>query len=177
VHTLILFIFSLFVLGLALWGISNIFAILGGSPPVHTSPALSKEILKNVPLTPKSVLLDLGSGTGNLLVVAVKDYKARAIGYELSPLPYLISRWRTLLLHNRIRIHYASVFEADLGQATDIFIYLLPKMLLSLLPKIKKEARVGTKIITRGFPLPGWQPTKKLIVGKEKTKIFIYQVK
>ena len=176
-YALVIFIFGLFVCGLALWGVSNIIAILGGSPPVHTSLELSKKILKNISLTPKSTLLDLGSGTGNLLVTAAKTHKAQAVGYELSPFPYLISQGRTILLRNRVKVYYASVFEADLNQATDIFIYLLPKMLRLLFPKIKKEAQIGTKIITRGFPLPDWQPTKKLTVGRQKTKIFIYQVK
>ena len=169
--------FGILLLGLALWAVSNIIAVLGGSPPVHTSLATSREILSKIPLNAKSTLLDLGSGTGNLLIVAHRKYGARVVGYELSPYPYLISRLRTLFSHGAVKLHYASVFEANLGHATDIFIYLLPKMLLALMPKIKKEARGGTKIITRGFPLPEWQPIKKLTVGREKTKIFIYQVK
>ena len=177
VGSFLFIIFGLLVLGLALWAVSNIIAILGGSPPVHTGLATSHEIIKSIALTPKSTLMDLGSGTGNLLIAARKQYNTNTVGYELSPFPYLVSRLRTLFSHGKVKIHYASVFEADLGQATHIFIYLLPKMLLTLLPKIKKEARVGTKIITRGFPLPDWQPIKKLTVGREKTNIFIYQVK
>ena len=169
--------FGVLLLGLALWAVSNIIAVLGGSPPVHTSLATSREILSKIPLNAKSTLLDLGSGTGNLLIIARRKYGARAVGYELSPYPFLVSRLRTLFSHGTVKLYYASVFEADLSKATDIFIYLLPKMLLALLPKIKKEARVGTKIITRSFPLPEWQPIKKLTVGREKTKIFIYQVK
>lgn len=175
--TIFIIVFLIIVAILALWGISNLIAIIGGSPPIHTSLPTCYEILKKAGVTEKDTIIDLGSGTGNILLCAAKYFKAKSIGYEISPFPYLISRCRSLFMGHLIRVHFASIFEANLADATVIYIYLLPKMLLSIFSKIKIESKPGTIIVTRGFPLPNWQPTKRVTVGHEKTKIFIYQVK
>ena len=170
-------IFALVTCILALWGISNLIAILGGSPPVHTSDEICEEILNVSGISNKDTLVDLGSGSGNMVVCASKKFKAKAIGYEISPYPYLTSKFRTMFMGSKTRINFASVFEAKLSEATIIYIYLLPKMLMSIFPKIKNEAKPGTIVITRGFPLPSWQPIKRVSVGTPKTKIFIYKIK
>jgi len=139
--------------------------------------ATSYEILKKTGLKPDDTIIDLGSGTGNIIICAVRYFHSKAIGYEISPYPYLISKIRSIFLGSSIRLHFASIYEARISDASVIYLYLLPKMLLSVFPKIKKEAKPGTKVITRGFPLPSWQPIKRITVGREKTKIFIYQVK
>lgn len=170
-------IFAILTLVLALWGISNLIAIMGGSPPVHTPDETCLEILKASGISSKDTLIDLGSGSGNMIVCASKKFKAKAIGYEISPFPYLTSKFRTIFMGSKTRINFASVFEAKLSEASIIYIYLLPKMLMSIFPKIKHEAKPGTTVITRGFPLPSWQPIKRVQVGNPKTKIFIYKVK
>lgn len=170
-------IFAILTLILALWGISNLIAIMGGSPPVHTPDETCMEILKASGISSKDTLIDLGSGSGNMIVCASKMYRAKAIGYEISPYPYLASKFKTIFIRSKTRINFASVFEAKLSEASYIYIYLLPKMLMSIFPKIKHEAKPGTIVITRGFPLPSWQPIKRVQVGNPKTKIFIYKVK
>lgn|GEM_PF-1589352 len=171
---IVIIIFGIFVLLLGLWSISNIIAILGGSPPIHTSRTTCKEILKKSGISDKDILVDLGSGSGNMVVVATKEFGCQATGYELSPYPFLMSVFKTALT-KRARVHYASLHEAKLSKATVIYIYLLPKMLERLESKLKKETLKGTKIITRGFPLTGFKPTKVLTLGKEKTKVFYYR--
>jgi len=175
--TLFFILFIILVVLLALWGVSNLIAVAGGSPPVHTSLRTCYDILKLAKATDKDTVLDLGSGNGNMMVCATRYFHAKAIGYEISPFFFLQSKLRAIPNNSKIRIHFASIFEANLSDATIIFIYLLPKMLLTVFSKIQKEARPGTIIVTRGFPLPNWHPIKRLIVGREKTKIFIYKVK
>lgn len=167
-----LFIIFIFVLGL--WSISNIIAILGGSPPIHTSRTTCHEILQQIKINNKDVLVDLGSGSGNMVISAAKDFGCRAVGYELSPYPFILSVFKTAL-SKRARVHYASLYEAKLSDATIIYIYLLPKMLERLEKKLKTETTKGTKIITRGFPLRIFKPIKVLTLGKEKTKVYFYK--
>jgi len=180
VYTWILLIAAIPVMVFLLWGISTLIAIGGGSPLVNTPQPTARAILRALPLTPKDTLTDLGSGYGNVLVAAVKNFGARAVGYEISPFAFLVSRMRTLPFYKRIKLHYASAFEADLSQTTVIFLYASPKMIQNLFAKISRETKKGTKIITRNVPLPQWQPIKKLTLETKKEgniKIFVYQVK
>ncbi|HOE74813.1 MAG TPA: hypothetical protein PLC05_01210 [bacterium] len=170
-------IFIIFIFFLALWATSNVIAIIGGSPPVDTSRALCAEILRKAGLSKKDVLLDLGSGSGNTLIATVKDIGATAIGYEISPFPYLLSRVRTILIRQKVRIHYASLFEADLSGATVVFIYLLPKILRTVGVKLQQECDPGTLIISRGFPLTNLILLRTFTAGHNKTKIFLYKIK
>jgi ribosomal protein L11 methylase PrmA len=175
--TALIIIFIVFVFFVALWAFSNLIAIVGGSPPVHTPRTLCKEILHHAGVGKKDTLIDLGSGSGNMLVSAVKDYGATAIGYEISPSPYLLSKIKTALMGQKARINYASVFEAKLSDATVVFVYLLPKILKTLETKIKEECKPGTLIISRGFPLAGLKPVRTFMASSVKTKIFLYKIK
>lgn len=175
--TTFIIVFAVIAIILALWGISNLIAVAGGSPPVHTPMQTCYEILKKSGVSKKDTLLDLGAGTGNMITCASKYFGTRAIGYEISPMPYLQAKMRQMFSNTKTHIYFASIFEAKLSDANIIFLYLLPKMLLTLAPKLKQECRPGTLIITRGFPLPGMKAIKQFRAGKEKTKIFLYRVK
>jgi len=169
-------LFAILIIALSLWAISNFIAVAGGSPAVNTPLPLAKEILSLAKISKKDIVYDLGCGSGNFLVSAAEDFGAKAIGYEISPYWFILTKLRSYRYHRHFKVNFASMYEANINEATIIVIYLLPKTLISLFNKLKNETRPGTIIVSRGFPLPGWQPIKKMTVGKVKTRVFIYQV-
>lgn len=171
---IVIIIGLIFILLLGLWSVSNIIAILGGSPPIHTSRKTCREILSRARVNSRDIVVDLGSGSGNMVACAARDFKCRAVGYELSPYPFLVSIFKTAF-SKRARVHYASLYEANLKDSTVVYIYLLPKMISRLEEKLIKETRKGTSIIARGFPLKKIKPKQVLTLGKEKTKVYFYK--
>ena len=57
-----------------------------GLPPVPTKPERIRKALKLANLQPDEVLYDLGAGDGRVLLIAARDFGAKAIGIEVGPI-------------------------------------------------------------------------------------------
>lgn len=104
-------------------------------------------------------LVDLGCGDGRVLLRAAVLRGARVTGIELDP--DLAEAARTLL-----RDHDAEgvVIEGDFSEApvTDadvVFAYLSPSTLQRLRPTLA-AVPAGTRIVTTGYAIPGWEPVE-----------------
>ena len=53
------------------------------APYVPSPPQVIRQMLMLAELKPGEVFFDLGSGDGRTVVMAAKDFKARAVGVEL----------------------------------------------------------------------------------------------
>ncbi|MBI5037180.1 MAG: SAM-dependent methyltransferase [Candidatus Kerfeldbacteria bacterium] len=143
-------------------------------------PVLKRDIKRVVDLaelTESDVAYDLGSGDGRILIALAHNYSCTVVGYEVSFLPYLISRLKILLLGlwRQVEIRFADFFNRDLGQATVVFCFLTPKAMEKLAPKFQKELRPGTRIISYSFAIPGWTPIA-INRPEKRIPIFIYRV-
>lgn len=106
-------------------------------------------------ITDKDLVYELGSGEGTFLRVAAKEFGARGVGIEIDPLRYFIS---TLMIHiirasDRITIKRKNFFDEDLSPATVVFVYLVPKALQRLKPKLISELKPGTRIISYKYEI------------------------
>jgi SAM-dependent methyltransferase len=102
------------------------------------------------------VVIDLGSGDGRLLVEAAKR-GAKVIGYELNPFLVWWSRHRLKSYELRATIHRQNLLDADLSEATVIYIFGITSIMPRVAKKLMDECRPGTKIISFAFGLPGWK--------------------
>ncbi len=142
------------------YAISTIF-VLGktkGALFVSTSRAKIEAILDNLPMEPETRLVDLGCGDGRFLRAAFKRYGVKGVGFEINPWAYFLACLWNLLLRVPVKIKRKNFFKEDLSRYDVIFCYLFPDLLLELSPKLQKEVRVGTIIVSANFPLPGWEP-------------------
>ena len=57
---------------------------------------------------------------------------------------------------DRARFVEGDMFEADISSATVLALFLLPDNLQRLKPKFER-LRPGTRIVTNGFPIDGWE--------------------
>lgn len=101
-------------------------------------------------IKPTDTVYELGSGDAGFLVIAAKEYKAKCVGVEIDPLRVLISKVKInfLGLAEKIKIIKKNFFEVNLSDATVVFVYLVPKALERLRPKLLKELKPGTRIIS-----------------------------
>ncbi len=134
--------------------------------PVHTRDI--GRILKLAAIAPGEIFVELGSGDGRTLAAAAHA-GARSIGFEISLLPYLISRVRFLFLSSKIRprIFYKSFWSADLSQADVVYLFLMPKVGEKLVKKLRAELRPGARVITYVWPLTGWTPEKTDVIQNQ----------
>ncbi len=121
-------------------------------------------------LGPGQHLVDLGCGDGRVLLRAGALRGARVTGVELDP--DLAESARELLAAHDIvdgTVIEADFAAVDLDDADVVFAYLSPATLQRLRPRLD-ALRPGTRVVTTGYAMPGWEPTE---VG---SRCFLYRV-
>ncbi len=103
---------------------------------------------------------ELGSGDGRVVLAAAK-MGATAVGIEQSWLRIWYSQIKSALGQNKAKFIHGNIFKTDLSSADVVFIYLLPKGVEKLTPKLHKELKKGSRIITQDYHFKTWKPVKK----------------
>lgn len=170
--SIILVVLLVLSLTIFIWQISNLISIIFGSPFVSANILVMKKAIEKADLKKGDLFFELGCGLGYSLIETQK-YGVKAVGLEISPLFYLISRIKTFGFKN-IQIKMKNIFTSDLSDADCIYCYLLPELLEKLVPKFKKELKFGTKIISIGFPIKGFKLWEKFLIDNQK--VFIYKL-
>ena len=81
-------------------------------------------------------------------------------GYELSPLPWVVSRMIQLTLRRpNLMLRREDFMDAPLKDAALVLCYLYPGGMARLQPKLAAELPAGALVISNTFALPDWQPT------------------
>ena len=134
------------------------------APYVPSPPEVVKRMLTLARVGPNDVVYDLGCGDGRVLIMAVREFKARkAVGYEINRRLYetAVREVEKYGLSERIKIFNKDMFQADLSEATVIFLYLTTSANRKIRPKIEREALPGTRVVSHDFPVEGWRATVK----------------
>lgn len=138
------------------------------------------KVCRFIKLKKSDVVYELGSGDGEFVIVSSKEFGVKSVGIEIDPLRFLISKFRVLKdgLGDKVTLNKKNFYDVDLSPATIIFAYLVPRALSRLLPKLKKELKKGTKIISYRYQIPLSKNEKKikLISENKKLEIFVYEI-
>jgi tRNA A22 N-methylase len=106
------------------------------------------------------IVYDLGCGDGRVLFMAIQEFGVKtAVGYELNQ-QLIENIQRRILkekLDSRIIIYQKDLVEANIADATVIFLYLTAFGNDRLRLKISSEAKAGTRILSHYFTFTGWQ--------------------
>jgi precorrin-6B methylase 2 len=135
---------------------------------VPTPHEVVDAMLKVAKVGKGDVLYDLGSGDGRIPITAAQKYGiARGIGIDINPerIREANENLSKAGVGDRVRFINADLFETDLSDATVITLYLLPELNLKLLPKLLKELKPGTRIVSHAFDMGTWKPEQALSVG------------
>ncbi len=147
-------------IGILVWFASVLWPFFAGAPWVPMPIRMARRMLQLAEVQPGETVYDLGAGDGRVVIVAAREFGARAIGIEIDPLRALLSQLTLLVfgLKSRARIIRANLFEVNLQDADVVIIYLLPKAYERLVPKLRAELKPGVRVVTLTYPLPDWQP-------------------
>ena len=135
---------------------------------VPTPQDVVEAMLKVAKVSKGDVLYDLGSGDGRIPITAAQKYGiSRGVGIDINPerIKEANENLAKAGVGDRVRFVNADLFETSLGDATVITLYLLPSLNVKLLPKLLKELKPGTRIVSHAFDMGSWKPEQTLNVG------------
>lgn len=113
-------------------------------------------------LKPGEVFFDLGSGDGRTVIMAAKEFGARAVGVELREdlAKKALSTVYDEGLQDRVTIVNGDMFNVDLSSANVVFLYLTTSANEKIKPKLEAELKPGTRIVSHDYEIVGWKPLK-----------------
>jgi predicted RNA methylase len=123
------------------------------------------------------IVYDLGSGDGRIVISAAKKYGARGVGIEIDPMLVRQATEHAAAagVSDRVRFVNQNLFTADIGEATVVTLYLLQSVNERLRPKLVRELRPGTRVVSHVFNMgPEWPPEHTLTVGA--SRIFFWTI-
>ena len=147
------------------------------TPDIHFTPTrhnIADAMLQLAGVKAGDVVYDLGSGDGRIPIIAAQKYGARGVGIEIDRRLVELSR-RTANeaeVGNRVSFVVGDLFAADLSAATVVTAYLSPQIMKILAPKLR-ALEPGTRIVSHQFPMPGWQPDRRITVDEAELLLWI----
>lgn len=144
---------------------------------VPTRESVADDMLQLASVTSADVVYDLGSGDGRIVMLAAQKYGARGVGIEIDPKLVTIARQvaKDGEAEGRVTFIQGDLFDADISRATVVTIYLSPGVNKRLEPKLRKELRPGTRIVSHQFPIGNWSP-EETKVAEDGTTLYLYRV-
>jgi SAM-dependent methyltransferase len=124
---------------------------------------------------PNDVIYDLGCGDGRFVIMAAKQFGARGVGIDIDPerIPESRENARKAGVADRVTFREQDLFETDISSATIVALYLLTELNLSLRPRLFKQLRPGTRILSHDFDMGDWKPD---VVGNLGESTYYYWV-
>ena len=144
---------------------------------VPTPQAAVDAMLDIAGVKASDVVYDLGSGDGRIVIAAAKKYGARGVGIEIDPALVKKARDNAAAagVSNRVRFVTQDLFNANISEATVVTLYLLQSLNERLRPKLIRELKPGTRIVSHMFNMgPEWPPEKALEV--ERSRIYFWTI-
>lgn len=132
-------------------------------PYVPTTEEVVEQMLEIAKVSNKDIVFDLGSGDGRIPITAVKKYNAlKATGVEINPdlVKESQENAKKAGVSDRVKFLQQDLFKTDFSDATVVTLYLLPEVNLKLRPKLLKELKPGTRIVSHAFDMGDWKPDR-----------------
>jgi predicted RNA methylase len=129
---------------------------------VPSPPQVVERMLNLAGLKAGEVFFDLGSGDGRTVIMAAKEFGARAVGVELREdlVKKALSSVYEHSLQHRITIVNGDMFNVDLTSADVVFLYLTTSANEKIKPKLESELKKGVRVVSHDYEITGWKPLK-----------------
>lgn len=132
------------------------------APFVATPLPVVRQMLTVADLRPGETFYDLGSGDGRTVVMATQEFGARSVGVELREdlAKKALATVHELGIQDRVTIAQEDIFKIDLNPANVVFLYLTTSANDKIKPKLEKELKTGTRVVSHDYEILGWKPAK-----------------
>ena len=132
---------------------------------VPTPQEVVDAMLKVAKVSKNDLIYDLGSGDGRIPITAAKVYGARGIGIDIDPvrIEEANANAKAAGVTDKVKFLNQDLFTTDIGPATVVTLYLLPSLNQKLIPKLNKELKPGTRIVSQSFNMGDQNPPLKTV--------------
>jgi SAM-dependent methyltransferase len=146
------------------------------SPFVTSPPQIVSAMLELANVKSSDIVYDLGCGDGRIVISAAKKYGARGVGIDINPARVEEARAnaRTEGVSDRVSFEVNDMFDADIRNASVVALYLLPDANLRLRPRLLRELKPGTRVVSHSFDMGNWKPDKEQLV--DGARVFLWTV-
>ena len=144
---------------------------------VPTPQAVVEKMLQLAKVTARDVVYDLGCGDGRIVIEAARRYGARGVGIDIDPERIAEARAnaRAAGVTHLVQFQQADLFESDFSNATVVTLYLLPSLNLKLRPKLWKELKPGTRVVSHDFDMGDWNPEQTVRI--DNRTVYFWTIK
>jgi SAM-dependent methyltransferase len=148
-------------------------------PYVPTPPEVVTAMLKLADVKPNDVIYDLGCGDGRIAIAAAKEFGAHAVGVDIDPkrISEAQENANSAGVADRVKFMQENLFGADVHDATVVTLYLLPSVNLQLKPKLLRDLKPGTRIVSHRFDMGDWKPDKETNLDGRRIYFWIVPAK
>ena len=135
------------------------------APDVRYEPTdmeVVKVMLLLAGLKSGDVVYDLGCGDGRIVIAAVRQVNARGVCVDIDPQRIAESRENARLagVTDRIRFLNQDLMATEIGDATVIMLFLSPQLNMKVRPKLLRELKQGTRVVSHWHDMGDWPPSR-----------------
>lgn len=153
------------------------------TPDVHYEPTpqhVVVDMLRLGQVGANDVVYDLGCGDGRIVITAAQQRGARGVCVDIDPQRIRESRVNAedAGVSQRILFLNQDLFDTDIGDATVVTLFLGPSLNLKLRPKLWRELKPGTRVVSYVHDMGDWEPQEALTVEGTRgpRKLFLWIV-
>jgi SAM-dependent methyltransferase len=134
------------------------------APYVPTPHDVVEQMLELAGVTRTDVVYDLGCGDGRLVIAAAKKYGARGVGIDIDPdrIAESTANAKAAGVEHLVTFKQGDALDADVSEATVVTLYLLSSSNLKLRPKLTRQLKPGSRIVSHAFGMGDWEPDKSV---------------
>ena len=143
---------------------------------VPTPNEVVEKMLEMAAVTSRDVVYDLGCGDGRICITAAQKYGVRAVGIDIDPkrISEANANAKAARVTDKVRFVEGDLFEADIGEATVVTLYLLTRLNEKLKPKLLKDLKPGTRVVSHAFDMGDWAPEQKANV--QASTVYLWRI-
>ncbi len=133
-------------------------------PYVPTTEEAVRAMLKLADVKKSDIVYDLGCGDGRIVVAAALAVGAHGVGIDINPVRIKEANENAHKagVENLVRFVEKDLFEADIHEASVVTLFLLNSVNLKLRPKLLKDLKPGTRVVSNTFDMGDWKPLKEV---------------
>ena len=137
----------------------------------------TREGLRLAKVTKDDVVYDLGSGDARVPIIAAREFEAHGVGIEIDYIRHLTAwlKVRKNKVSDRVTLKRENFFKSNISDATLVFVYLVPRVLEKIKPKLLSELKKGTRVLSYKYKIKV-EHGIKLVKKDLENEMYLYKI-